>query len=149
MPCKVPASECSVLRRVIRLTQSRDVEDLDSRYSRPHSRASWGALTYETGSAMPPANRPFSTDRVRMLVSYSARAPSYSMSSLVGRPPTSEAKIRPRRSARGRKGRTVSDASVALTLTAKGTNSPASASRTCSAMVTPALSWASAVLAPR
>ena len=41
------------------------------------------------------------------------------------------------------------DASAALTLTAKGTNSPARASPTCSAIVSPALSWASAVLAPR
>ncbi len=47
------------------------------------------------------------------------------------------------------KGRTVSETSVAATLTAKGTKSPASARMTCSAMVTPALSWASAVDAPR
>ena len=37
------------------------------------------------------------------------------------------------------------DASAALTFTAKGTNSPASASSTCSAMVSPALSCASRV----
>ena len=46
-------------------------------------------------------------------------------------------------------GRTVSDTSVALTLTANGTKSPARARITCSAMVTPALSWASTVDAPR
>ncbi len=38
---------------------------------------------------------------------------------------------------------------VAATLTAKGTKSPLRARMTCSAMVTPALSWASAVDAPR
>ena len=46
-------------------------------------------------------------------------------------------------------GRTVSETSVAATLTAKGTKSPLRARMTCSAMVTPALSWASAVDAPR
>src|SRR5439155_349239 len=64
-------------------------------------------------------------------------------------PSDSEAKMLPRRSARGRNGRTVSEASVALTLTANGTKSPPRASRTISAMVSPALSCASRVLAPR
>ena len=58
-------------------------------------------------------------------------------------------RIRPSCSARPMNGRTVSDTSVAATLTANGTKSPASARKTCSAMVTPALSWASSVDAPR
>ena len=49
----------------------------------------------------------------------------------------------PSRSAIGRNGRTVSEASAALTLTANGTKSPARARPTCSAMVSPALSCAS------
>ncbi len=63
--------------------------------------------------------------------------------------PVTAVKSWPRRSANGRKGRTVSDASRASTLTAKGTNSPRSASTTCSAIVWPAWSWASTVEAPR
>ncbi len=46
-------------------------------------------------------------------------------------------------------GRTGSETPLAATLTAKGTKSPANASSTCSAIVTPALSCASAVEAPR
>ena len=53
------------------------------------------------------------------------------------------------RSASGRYGRTTSDASDAATLTANGTKSPRSASTTISAIVSPALSCASAVDAPR
>ena len=56
---------------------------------------------------------------------------------------------RPSNSARPMKGRTTFETSPAATLTAKGTKSPARASWTCSAMVTPALSWASTVEAPR
>ena len=56
---------------------------------------------------------------------------------------------RPSRSASGRNGCTVAFASVAARLTANGTNSPRSASTTCSAIVWPALSCASTVDAPR
>ena len=48
-----------------------------------------------------------------------------------------------------RNGRTVSDTAPASTFTANGTKSPASASTTCSAICSPALSCASFVLAPR
>ena len=64
-------------------------------------------------------------------------------------PSASAPKRLPSRSASGRNGRTVSDASAALTFTANGTNSPARARPTCSAIVSPALSCASRVLAPR
>ena len=64
-------------------------------------------------------------------------------------PPASAVNSRPSRSASGRNGCTVAFASVAARFTAKGTNSPRSASTTCSAMVWPALSWASTVDAPR
>ena len=56
---------------------------------------------------------------------------------------------RPRISEIPRNGRTVSDTAPASTLTANGTKSPASASTTCSAICSPALSCASFVLAPR
>ena len=55
----------------------------------------------------------------------------------------------PSRSASGRNGRIVSFASAALTLTANGTKSPARASSTIEAIVSPALSCASRVQAPR
>ena len=76
-------------------------------------------------------------------------SPSVHTSICFGAPPTSEANRRPSRSASGRNGRIVSLASAASTLTANGTNSPASASWTMSAMVSPALSCASRVEAPR
>ena len=84
-----------------------------------------------------------------MLVSKSASPPWYSMSSFLPRPPFRAENMRPSRSASGTNGRTVSEASTALTLTANGTKSPARASTTCSAMASPALSWASRVEAPR
>ena len=64
-------------------------------------------------------------------------------------PPASAVNSRPSRSASGRNGCTVAFASVAARLTANGTNSPRSASTTCSAIVWPALSCASTVDAPR
>ncbi len=78
-----------------------------------------------------------------------ARPPWYSISSVSGSPSLRHERILPSCSARPMNGRTVSDTSVAATLTAKGTKSPLRARMTCSAMVTPALSWASAVEAPR
>ena len=81
--------------------------------------------------------------------SYSAISPSAQTSSVVGSEPTSDANSRPRRSASGRNGRSVSFAASACTLTANGTNSLARASCTISAIVSPALSCASLVLAPR
>ncbi len=64
-------------------------------------------------------------------------------------PPATDVNSRPRRSASGMNGCTVALASLAARFTANGTNSPRSASTTCSAIVWPALSCASAVDAPR
>src|SRR6266540_1311933 len=67
----------------------------------------------------------------------------------LGPPLASAVKMRPSLETSGRKVRRASGTGPASTLTALGTNWPASASSTCSAMVTPALSCASAVEAPR
>ena len=84
-----------------------------------------------------------------MRVSWAPMSPATVISIVAGSSPTSVPNRAPRRSARGRNGRSDSCASAAARLTAKGTNSPASASCTMSAIVSPALSWASRVLAPR
>src|SRR6266511_1844965 len=78
------------------------------------------------------------------------RRPAPSASALpLGPPLASAVKMRPSLETSGRKVRRASVTGPASTLTALGTNWPASASSTCSAMVTPALSCASAVEAPR
>ena len=76
-------------------------------------------------------------------------SPRTSTSSAVGRAPASAVKIRPSFSASGMPGRTSSAITPPETLTASGTSSPASASRTERATATPAFSWASSVEAPR
>jgi hypothetical protein len=98
------------------------------------------------GSRRSPSARP----GVRMRVSYrrcrprsTPRASGASGSARQRREQPAE------RSASGRNGRSVSLASAASTLTANGTKSPARASCTMSAIVSPALSCASRVLAPR
>ena len=64
------------------------------------------------------------------------------------RRPASAVKMRPSFSASGMPGRTSSAMAPPWTLTASGTSSPASASRTDRATDTPAFSCASSVLAP-
>ena len=71
------------------------------------------------------------------------------MSSCAGTVPASAVKNRPSFSASGMPGRTSSAMTPPWTLTASGTSSPASASRTDRATETPAFSCASSVLAPR
>ena len=76
-------------------------------------------------------------------------SPVVEISISVGTDSMSEANTRPIRSARGMNGFSVSFASLASKLTAKGTKSPFSANCTMSATTSPARSCASRVLAPR
>ena len=70
----------------------------------PRSSASCGALTYDTGSSVATANRPLSTARDRIRVSWSARPPWNSMSSVAGSSRARAAQNRPEPLGQGQPG---------------------------------------------
>ena len=115
----------------------------------PRSAASAGALTNVTGSSMTEENNPRSAESRSTSTSSEASSPrtwtDNDTGSSVDSTPTSRPSLRTRSS----HGATSSPTTPPPTLTASGTNSPASASFTLSATSVPARSCASPVDAPR
>ena len=135
-----------------RSAKSRAVGSRDSRTASPRSSASDGALTRLTSSSTVPASAPISTASVRKRVSRSAIRPRYSISTRSIEVPGAIATASwpsLRHSGTNGPSSSWSSAEMAGMLTAVDTTPPVSAATTCSAVCTPARSWASAVEAPR
>ena len=116
----------------------------------PCSAARAGALTKVTASVMTPPKMPRTAANCRIEVSWAARSPRTSTLTRLGTPPATAVRMVPSLDTSGIQGCRSSDTGpAACTLTASGTKSPRSASRTDLATAVPALSCASAVEAPR
>ncbi len=102
-----------------------------------------------TESSTTSVKTPLSAASSSTRTSWEAISPRTSTSSLVATSPARAVNTRPSFSASGRPGLTSSATAPPWTLTASGTNSPASASFTLRATWVPAFSWASWVEAPR
>ena len=94
-------------------------------------------------------NSPLRATSFQTLTSWAVISPRTSTSSWAGTLPATAVKMRPSFSTSGMPGRTSSAMKPLLTLTASGTSSPPSASRTDLATAMPAFSCASSVEAPR